>query len=55
MNITPLAGHVRIISILVCQSLLTVLFLGNATCLRANFVIMKIVQKGVVDCETIEL
>lgn len=50
----PLAESVLIIFALANQLLLMVLFLASAICQRANFVIVKIVKKGVVDCEIIE-
>ena len=51
----PLAEGVLIIFALANQLLLMVLFLANAIFQRANFAIVKIVKKGVVDCETDEL
>lgn len=50
----PLADGVLIIFALANQLLLMVLFLASAICQRANFVIARIVKKGVVDCEIIE-
>ena len=51
----PLAEGVLIIFALANQLLLMVLFLANAIFRRANFAIVKIVKKGVVDCEADEL
>ena len=51
----PLAEGVLIIFALANQLLLMVLFLANAIFQSANFAIVKIVKKGVVDCETDEL
>ena len=55
MSIMPLAESVLIIFALADQLLLMVLFLANAIFQRANFAIVKIVKKGVVDCEADEL
>ena len=55
MSIMPLAEGVLIIFALANQLLLMVLFLANAIFQRANFAIVKIVKKGVVDCEADEL
>lgn len=50
----PLAEGVQIIFAPANQLFLTVLFLENAIFQRANFAIVKIAKKGVVDCEIIE-